>query len=146
MPPGWVGAIRGACTVGGSTVIAPDAERLRTSVLDLGSEVLWDSGADAQPPLDGAPRVYVVGYHGQVWQGTNNPPFLAALANDGGNKCSIGLLIRFNDFFCYTFGDMPFIGENPATGVVPGRAYVLRVQVGIPGVGQSGVAHRVLTA
>jgi beta-lactamase superfamily II metal-dependent hydrolase len=112
VPTGWVGAINGQYTVSGHGVVAPHVNRVRTSVPNLGDEVLWNSGPNAMLPPANAPEVYVVSCDGWAWQGNGVAPFMITTAASG-NNCSIGLLIRFNSFFYCTLGDMATVGENP---------------------------------
>ncbi|MFD7736206.1 hypothetical protein ACFV6F_38195 [Kitasatospora phosalacinea] len=117
LPSGWTGAIDGAFTISNNGVTAPGVNRIRTSDPALGSELLWNSGPNAVLPPAGAPRAYVIGCNGRIWQGTGTPPLQASMSNSG-NDCSIGLLISFNDFHYYTFGDMASAGEDPAMTAV----------------------------
>lgn len=122
-PDRWAGAISGSFMVSGSAVRAPGVHRMRTSAaaLALGSEVLWNSGPNAMLPPAGAPRVYLIGRNGRIWQGEDYEPVLSSLADDGKNNCSIGLLICFNNFVYYTFGDMAQVGEDAAITAITAR-------------------------
>jgi beta-lactamase superfamily II metal-dependent hydrolase len=114
MAPGWVNAIGGSFTSNNNAMTGPHCDRDRTSppALALGAEVLWNSGPLAMAAPAGAPAAYVVSRRSQVWQGTGNPPFQFGPAL-GDNDSSIGLLIRFNNFFYLTAGDLPLQEEDP---------------------------------
>jgi hypothetical protein len=114
MMPGWANAVTGIVSNYNNDMQAPHCDRARTSppALALGAEVLWNSGPLAMAPPAGAPRAYVVSRRSRVWQGQGNPPFAFGPAL-GDNDSSIGLLIRFNNFFYLTAGDLPFQEEDP---------------------------------
>lgn len=111
VPAAWAGAISGGFTISRNDANAPIAARQRTSVPALGREVLWNSGPNAMVAPAQAPRAYVVSRSGAGWGGTNNPSFNIATGHPD-NDSSIGLVIRFNDFFYFTAGDMPTYGED----------------------------------
>jgi hypothetical protein len=111
VPAAWPGAISGGFTLSKNNANAPIAARQRTSVPALGREVLWNSGPNAMVAPAQAPRAYVVSRSGSGWGGTGNPSFNIATGHPD-NDSSIGLVIRFNNFFYFTAGDMPTYGED----------------------------------
>ena len=112
VPTGWVNTIQGRFPISGNGVRVPNGARHRTSIPNRGREVLWNSGPNAMVAPANAPQVYVVTCNGLAWQGIGNAPFLITNNQNGGNDCSIGLVIRFNDFFYCTLGDLAKAGEN----------------------------------
>ncbi len=126
MTAGWANAVAGRVSNYGNGMRAPHCNRARTSppALALGAEVLWNSGPLAMPAPAGAPTAYVVSRLSRVWQGQNNPPFQFGPAL-GDNDSSIGLLIRFNNFFYFTGGDLPFQEEDPLIAAVMNPAFCL---------------------
>jgi hypothetical protein len=84
-------------------VTVPGLKRPRTTPT-LSQEILW--GDD---PPEGAPLAYVVAINGAVRNGTRSRAFQGGEAE---NKASIALIIRFNNFFFYTGGDLPWQGED----------------------------------
>lgn len=77
----------------------------------LGAEILWNAGPRAAAAPVNAPAVFVVAANRYV----RGPP--ARQGPIGGDRCnnvSIGLIIRFNNFFFYTGGDLPSEGEDLA--------------------------------
>jgi hypothetical protein len=93
-------------------VAAPGINRQRTSLTvgNLGDEVLWNTGPAAVVAAGNAPAVFVVSCLKFVW----NAPLLAVPINSGqaDNDDSIGLIVRFNQFFYYAGGDLPRQGEE----------------------------------
>jgi len=110
-PDGWGDAITGDFTLSTNRVRIPYPNRTRSTPA-LQDEVLWNSGPNAVLPPAGAPTAHVVSCDGLVWQGDGIAPERVTLA-PGGNSCSIGLLIRFNNFAYYTAGDLASVGEDP---------------------------------
>ncbi len=110
--PGWVDAIEGKFILGGNnTMQAPNLTRSHTELPLISSEVLWGSGAGAGLPPPGAPTATVVSCDGRYWCGPGKPKVIKGAAED--NASSIGLIFRFNNFFYYTAGDLPYQGETP---------------------------------
>ncbi|WP_194906419.1 MBL fold metallo-hydrolase [Catenulispora rubra] len=121
VPGGWVGAINGNFTVHTNATAAPTVNRNRTSIPNLGDEVLWGSGPAAMVPPANAPEVYVVTRSGWAWQGLHNAFFQIPAAGIAGNNTSIGLVVRFNNFFYTTLGDMATNGEDPTMNAIMGN-------------------------
>lgn len=119
----WPNAIAGTVNNYTNPMVAPHCNRARTTPA-LGAEVLWNSGPLAMAPPAGAPAAYVLSRRGRVWQGTGNAPFQFG-AGLGDNDSSIGLLIRFNNFFYFTGGDLPFQEEDPLIAAVRNPALCL---------------------
>jgi beta-lactamase superfamily II metal-dependent hydrolase len=117
VPAGWADQVTRNFVFSGSLARAAFAPRTRTSVPALGSELLWNSGPNAILPPVGAPTAHVVTCDGWAWQGVGNPPFMITNATSG-NNCSIGLLIRFNNFAYCTLGDLATVGEDPVMTAV----------------------------
>ena len=119
IPAAYVNAVNGIATFnGGGAITVPTAVHGNRSLVqaDLTDEVLWDTlggGGGALAPA-GAPAAFVVAAGGWIWE---VPPAAAPIpgGNDG-NGLSIGLVIRFDNFYFYTGGDLPTAGEN-ALGV-----------------------------
>lgn len=94
--------------------LAPGVARRRGSVTvpSLGSEVLWGSGPNAVNAPAGAPAVFLVTGLGYVWGRQVGPPPIS-----GGqvqNDVAIGVAVRFGNFFYFTAGDLPAVGEELA--------------------------------
>jgi beta-lactamase superfamily II metal-dependent hydrolase len=111
MAAGWNTAITGNFLLGGNAARAPGAARNRTSVPALGAEVLWNSGPNQMLPPALAPQAFVISRASQAWQGIGVAPYQIATGFPD-NDTSIGLLIKFNDFYYYTAGDLAANGEN----------------------------------
>jgi beta-lactamase superfamily II metal-dependent hydrolase len=103
----------------GGAAIAPGVNRMRTSNPNLGDEVLWNSGRAAGPgvpppvampaPMN-SPAIFVVACRKYIWQA---PAFAVPIASgQPDNDDSLGLILRFNQFFYYTGGDLPSQGED----------------------------------
>ncbi|MFI6604795.1 MBL fold metallo-hydrolase [Nonomuraea sp. NPDC050536] len=123
-------ALAGRGAIGDTYGVTPAAPRVRTQAA-LGAEILWNSGPDPVLAPPGAPMIFVICAQSQVWDGPNPPRPMTR----GGlltHKDSIGLVVRFNDFFHYTGGDLPYYGSeevaaslnrnglpNPAGGTFP---------------------------
>jgi beta-lactamase superfamily II metal-dependent hydrolase len=113
---GWVNAINGGFLHGDHTAQSPQG-RNRTSLPALGAEVLWGAGAAPMIPPALAPMAHVVSRDTLVWQGVGMPSYQVATGNPG-NDSSIGLVIRFNNFFYLTAGDLPWQGEDRIAAAV----------------------------
>jgi beta-lactamase superfamily II metal-dependent hydrolase len=117
MAAGWDTAITGNFLLSGYAARAPGVGRTRTSVPALGAEVLWNSGPNAMLPPAGAPQAFVISRASQAWQGIGAAPFAIGHGFPD-NDTSIGLLIKFNDFYYYTAGDLGSNGEDPLMNAV----------------------------
>ncbi len=87
---------------------------------NLDDEVLWGTGADAGNPPANAPAMLVVACQRYIWHA---PPASVPI-NPGGqpeNSDSIGVILRFNNFFYYTGGDLPIEGEDLIATAVMGN-------------------------
>lgn len=94
-------------------ITAPRVNRDRNSVPDLASEILWNSGANpALPPLN-APSVFVMARNNYAW--TRAAELGNAIDN---NYDSIAIILKFNNFYFYTGGDLPTIGEDVIANAV----------------------------
>ena len=86
----------------------PNTNRLRSGhPPTLGEEVLWNSGHLAAPAPDESPAIFVVSAKKKVWKSSDVPGLKKSNNND-----SIGLILRFNEFFYYTGGDLASNGEE----------------------------------
>ncbi|HKQ74411.1 MAG TPA: hypothetical protein VJ810_12035 [Blastocatellia bacterium] len=111
-------AIRGIFSIGQNKITVP-ANRIRQSV-NLGDEILWNSGNNAMPAPPGAPAVYVVAARSYV----RDDPAGVFMTGTFDNRISMGLIIRFNNFFYFTGGDLPYEGENRMLAFLLGRTNV----------------------
>ena len=100
-------AVKGTSTVTGSTSASRPKGAFTRVRPDLGQEILWGTGPRITVP-NGAPAVYVVARQREVWPDQT----LGGVGQDP-NLDSIGLLLRFNNFFFFTAGDLPSAGEDP---------------------------------
>jgi beta-lactamase superfamily II metal-dependent hydrolase len=116
----YVPAIEGKLFSGAMTgAVMPGIARRRTDLPPpLGMELFWQGAAPpaADAPHAEAPYAVVVSRShnktaGLVWQGEGVKPQTVS-AGKKENQQSIGLVIRFNDFFFFTAGDMPTLGED----------------------------------
>lgn len=116
--PGIYTALVGGYVMMSSTWIkAPGTNRTR-STPGLGTECLWNSGPNAIPAPVNAPAVYVMARNAYVWHAPpNTVPLAQALDN---NNDSFGLVLRFNNFFFYTGGDLVSAGENLIADAIRG--------------------------
>lgn len=106
--------------VGGSVLMwedlfprAPGPQRIRSSVNPqvLGTEILWNSGPNPVPAPAGAPAVFLMTGLGYVWgRQSGYPP----IGGNNPNDLAIGLVVRFGNFFYFTAGDLPSVGEELA--------------------------------
>lgn len=113
-PWAWGPAIRGTYTASSNHhVAAPDIDRRRISLPSLGWEVL-SAGLGLAPQTATSPAVYVVAVDGTGWpSGDPLPP-----SGQRQNDASIGLILRFNEFFYWTGGDLMSAGEDVVAGGV----------------------------
>jgi beta-lactamase superfamily II metal-dependent hydrolase len=96
---------------GGGSTYPPGTERRRTSVNchNNGNELLWHR---VKPPVKapaGAPAAFLMANNKYTW---NAPRDTNPISGTPDNAVSIALVIRFNNFFFYTGGDLPCQGEN----------------------------------
>jgi beta-lactamase superfamily II metal-dependent hydrolase len=120
IPADYVNAVnaKAAFIGGGGAITVPTAAHGNRALgqAELTDEVLWDTlggGGGALAPA-GAPAAFVVAAGGWIWE---VPAAQAPIpgGNDG-NGLSIGLVVRFDNFYFYTGGDLPTTGED-ALGV-----------------------------
>jgi beta-lactamase superfamily II metal-dependent hydrolase len=117
-------------TNNGDAIQVPGINRQRTSNPILGSEVLWNTGPGAAAAPPNSPAIFVVSRRKYIWNAPGHSVPIASGQPD--NDDSIGLILRFNNFFYYTGGDLPSQGEelianaisnqglpNPAGGFFP---------------------------
>jgi beta-lactamase superfamily II metal-dependent hydrolase len=85
----------------------PGIARRRVTVHqpDLGREILWGLDKAAPPAQADAPAVFLVACDSRIWNYAGSIPI-----ND--NNIGIALILRFNNFFYYTGGDMETEGED----------------------------------
>lgn len=111
MDADYLGVIAGDVTFGGDlSVRVPGINRTRTSAPVLGAEVLWNSGPGAMAAPANAPAIFVVSRLKRIWRAPG--PMLPIASGQPDNDDSIGLILRFNSFFYYTGGDLPWQGED----------------------------------
>jgi hypothetical protein len=89
----------------GFSFLIPNAIRTRSTPA-IGSEVLWNHGAFAQPAPNGAPTIWLVAANQYV---RNNPN---PVGGDPSNSRCLGFIIRFNGFYYYTGGDLEVDSED----------------------------------
>lgn len=119
IPGTYTDFVAGGVYMSDTLVQAPGVNRPRLQAA-YGSEVLWNSGPNAMPAPAGAPAVYVMARNGRVWDGTpNGSDPIGGIAIDN-NKDSYGLILRFNNFFFYTGGDLTSAGEDMVADAVMG--------------------------
>ncbi|MFI0846893.1 hypothetical protein [Mesorhizobium sp. IMUNJ 23232] len=116
IPADYVNAVNGTAsfTAGAGAITVPTAVHAERFLgqADLANEVLWNTRGAGGPALApaGAPAAFVVAASGWIWK----VPAAAAPIPGGedGNGLSIGLVIRFENFYFYTGGDLPTAGED----------------------------------
>jgi beta-lactamase superfamily II metal-dependent hydrolase len=102
-------AIEGKISLSSDLAVeAPGISRWRVTPA-LNAEILWNVGKNAQPAPLGAPAVFVVACNRYV---RNAAARCGPIGGDPSNNVSFGLIIRFNNFFFYTGGDLPCEGEK----------------------------------
>lgn len=100
--------IADGCVKFGSTWIqVPGLDRDREEVMDLGEEILWEYGQGIALPPAQAPFVYIVAANTEVWKKRKR-----ISGSQPDNNISIGLILRFNNFFYYSGGDLPSDGDE----------------------------------
>ncbi len=100
----------------------PGPQRIRSSITPqvLGAEILWKSGPNPVPAPAGAPAVFLVTGLGYVWgRQTGYPP----IGGNNPNDLAIGLIVRFGNFFYFTAGDLPSVGEELAVARVKSTGF-----------------------
>ncbi len=97
-----------------------------------GTELLWlDSPAVRIPSTAADPEAYVFSCDREIWNPVGPNQEIAMIGIDN-NAASIGMIIRFEDFWFYTGGDLPAEGENhiayniAASGILTVRGEPLR--------------------
>ncbi|MFC6082834.1 MBL fold metallo-hydrolase [Sphaerisporangium aureirubrum] len=111
-----VDAAAGAVFIAGRPARAPGVARTVTRLTppNLGAEILWNSGPHPVPAPAGAPGVFLVATEGNVWHTTQTFTGAVSVSQTDG----LGMVVRFNDYFHYTGGDLPWAGsELVATAV-----------------------------
>jgi beta-lactamase superfamily II metal-dependent hydrolase len=112
-PGKWADIIQGSVLMWSDAFPrAPGPNRIRSSVSPnvLGSEVLWNSGPTPVAAPATSPAAFLVTGLGYVWgKQTGAPPISSGQRQ---NDVAIGLVVRFGDFFYFTAGDLPAIGEE----------------------------------
>ena len=77
-----------------------------------GTELLWlDSPAVRIPSTAADPEAYVFSCDREIWNPVGHNQRIAMIGIDN-NAASIGMIIRFGDFWFYSGGDLPAEGEN----------------------------------
>jgi beta-lactamase superfamily II metal-dependent hydrolase len=97
---------------GGTTARPPGANRTRTSVqpANLGAELLWNSGPGPIAAPANSPAAFLVANNKYIWRAPMGTCPIAS--GEPENDDSIALIIRFGQFFFYTGGDLPTVGED----------------------------------
>jgi hypothetical protein len=120
----YVATINGRVKMWDDRVVDPPGlDRQRTSLApaSLGNEVLWNTGPYAMAAPANAPAAFVVASRKYVW---NAPPGSCPIvAPQPDNADSIGLVIRFGNFFFYTGGDLPSQGEDLVANAVMANGF-----------------------
>lgn len=107
-------AVEGSFTYQGNNRIDSGCKRPTFSVNqnNLGNEILWNSGSNPSVAPANAPAIFLVSCGKYVWNGPSQPKGPIGEQKDITNADSIGLIVRFNNFFYYTGGDLPSAGED----------------------------------
>lgn len=111
-------AISDQINFSGTVVDAIGPNRSRTSLGQgqLGNEILWSTGNGAGPVPVGAPTMHLVAAKRFTWDVPPNPnPIGIAVDN---NADSLAFVLRFNNFWFYTGGDLPSEGEDRLAAAV----------------------------
>lgn len=117
IPGTYTDFVAGGVYMSGFLIQAPGIDRHRLQA-NYGSEILWNSGPNAMAAPANAPAVFVMARNGRVWSGVGNGSNpIGGIAIDN-NKDSYGLMLRFNDFFFYTGGDLTSAGEDMIADVI----------------------------
>jgi beta-lactamase superfamily II metal-dependent hydrolase len=137
-------------TTGGSPrVRVPGINRTRTTAPALGAEIFWNSGPGAAAAPVGSPAIFVVSRLKSIWRAPAHAIPIASGQPD--NDDSIGLILRFNNFFYYTGGDLPWQGEDLIANAVmanrlpdpqnPGNPFALPARIACFKCGHHGSDH-----
>jgi hypothetical protein len=117
-------AIRGRVYyTNGYQVDTPGTNRARTSVgpAQLGNELLWNTGPAAMAAPANSPAAFLVAARKYIW---NAPAGTCPIGTgDGRNDDSIATMIRFGEFFFYTGGDLPSVGEELIANAVTANGF-----------------------
>ena len=97
----------------GKETDVPGINRPRTILgrARLGRELLWNTGPNAMAAPNTAPASFLVAVDGYIWN-ANPPAACPIVTNEPQNDLCIAQVVRFNNFFFYTGGDLPAVGEN----------------------------------
>jgi len=92
--------------------LLPGPNRPRTSVqpANLGAEMLWNSGLAPIAAPANSPAAFLVANNKYIWRAPVGTCPIAS--GEPANDASIALIIRFGQFFFYTGGDLPTVGED----------------------------------
>jgi beta-lactamase superfamily II metal-dependent hydrolase len=88
----------------------PGINRSSSRYPDLGREVLWNAGPQAAPAPANSPAAFVVARRAFIWKAPKEK--CPIVGGQRGNDVSMGMVVRFNQFFYYTGGDLPSQGED----------------------------------
>jgi beta-lactamase superfamily II metal-dependent hydrolase len=106
MSPEYEYAVAGNVLLSSTTAHVSNANLVRTRTKPaLGAEIFW--GNDT-PPAVNPPQVYVWAINRKVRDGNSS----ATLTDTDDNAKSIGLVVKFNDFYYYLGGDLPQEAEE----------------------------------
>jgi beta-lactamase superfamily II metal-dependent hydrolase len=96
---------------GGTAVNPPGTARTHLEVFpnDNGDELLWHTGGGAIPAPANSPAAFLVANNKWIWRAPNGA---CPIQGQPDNADSIGLMVRFANFFFYTGGDLPWQGED----------------------------------
>lgn len=109
-PADYLDAVQGYITMSSYKIKAPGVNRVRNQP-NLGEELLWHYGPNAGNSPVNAPEVFLFARMGYIWKAPANQVPISVNPN-AQNYMSYALIIRFNNFFFYTGGDLPAVGEN----------------------------------
>jgi hypothetical protein len=108
-PEAYRRALSGRITAtNGHVMQIPGMNRMRNTPA-IGREILWNSGANAMPAPDGAPRIWLVAANRYV---RNAPQHDVPVNGDSTNSVGLGFIVQFNGFFYYTGGDLEIPSED----------------------------------
>ncbi|MFI7134088.1 hypothetical protein ACIBQ1_51035 [Nonomuraea sp. NPDC050153] len=99
-------------------LVPPGVARAHVENPAVGAEIFWNARPSDQV-LDGVPAVFVAYAGGQVMdaEAATRRSFVPNLT--GAERQSIGLVVRFNDYFHYTAADLPAaVSERVADAIV----------------------------
>jgi hypothetical protein len=97
----------------GNQTDVPGIARPRTILgqANLGIELLWNTGPNAMAAPNNAPASFLVAVDGYIWN-ANPPGACPIVTTEPENDLCIAQVVRFNNFFFYTGGDLPAVGED----------------------------------